>query len=127
YFTNFATPQAGGFAMSNADLGATGLKTRAKLISPSFSTVGMLDATLTFENLYRRWTSGDSLVRVEISADGGTTWGTLVNYTTSQGVTTDGAQVPANASIPLPAMYLNQSNVKIRFNYVSAWGYYWII
>ncbi len=67
------------------------------------------------------------MVRVEISADGGTTWGTLVNYTTSQGVTTDGAQVPANASIPLPAMYLNQSNVKIRFNYVSTWGYYWII
>ena len=129
YFTNFATPQGGGFAMTNGDIGGSGLKTRAALISPAFSTVGMTSATLTFQNLYQKWNSGDSLVRLEISADGGTSWATLKDYLPlgSQGVVTSGAQVPANESIVLGAPYLNQSNLKIRYNFVTAWGYYWVI
>jgi hypothetical protein len=129
YFTNFATPQGGGFAMTNGDIGGSGLKTRAALISPAFSTVGMTSATLTFQNLYQKWNSGDSLVRLEISADGGTSWATLKDYLPlgSQGVVTSGAQVPANESIVLGAPYLNQANLKIRYNYVTAWGYYWVI
>ncbi|TSJ44991.1 T9SS type A sorting domain-containing protein [Fluviicola chungangensis] len=129
YFSNFATPNGGGFAMSNADMGSSGNKTRTTLVSPVFSTAGMTSGTLTFQNLYRKWNSGDSLVRLEISTDGGTTWSTLKDYLPlgSQGVVTDLAQVPANESIALTAPYLNQPNMRIRFNYVSAWGYYWII
>ncbi|WP_341902465.1 T9SS type A sorting domain-containing protein [Fluviicola taffensis] len=129
YFNNFATPQGGGFAMTNGDIGGSGLKTRAALISPTFSTVGMTSATLTFQNLYQKWNSGDSLVRLEISTDGGTSWATLKDYLPlgSQGVVTSGAQVPANESIVLGAPYLNQSNLKIRYNFVTAWGYYWVI
>lgn len=129
YFSNFATPNGGGFAMSNADMGSSGNKTRTTLVSPVFSTAGMTSGTLTFQNLYRKWNSGDSLVRLEISTDGGTSWSTLKDYLPlgSQGVVTDLAQVPANESIALTAPYLNQPNMRIRFNYVSAWGYYWII
>lgn len=128
YFLNFATPNGGGFAMSNADLGSSGNKTRTTLASPTFSTAGMTSANLTFENLYRKWTSGDSLVRLEISTNGGTSWATLKDYLPlgDQGVNTTNAQVPANENISLAA-YLNQANLKIRFNYVSAWGYYWVV
>ena len=129
YFSNFATPNGGGFAMSNADLGSSGLKTRTTLVSPVFSTAGMTSGTLTFQNLYRKWSSGDSLVRLEISTDGGTSWATLKDYLPlgDQGVNTNNAEVPANESITLTAPYLNQPNMRIRYNYVSAWGYYWII
>jgi hypothetical protein len=128
-FTNFATPNGGGFAMSNADLGASGQKTRTTLVSPAFSTVGMASATLTFQNLYQKWNSGDSLVRLEISTNGGSTWATLKDYLPlgNQGTVTTGSQVPANESITLGAPYLNQADLKIRYNYVTAWGYYWIV
>lgn len=128
YFSNFSTPNGGGFAMSNADLTGSGNKIRTTLVSPSFSTVGMASANLTFENLYRKWNSGDSLARVEISTNGGTSWSALKDYMAlgSQGVVTDNAQVPANESISL-ASYLNQANLKIRFNYVTTYGYYWAV
>ncbi|WP_343631089.1 T9SS type A sorting domain-containing protein [Fluviicola sp.] len=128
YFSNFATANGGGFAMSNADLTGSGNKVRTTLVSPSFSTVGLTSANLTFENLYQKWSSGDSLVRLEISTNGGSTWATLKDYLTlgNQGVNTSNAQVPANENISL-ASYLNQANLKIRFNYVTTYGYYWVI
>ncbi len=128
YFTNFATPNGGGFAMSNSDLTGSGNKIRTTLVSPSFNTMGMTSASLTFENLYQKWNTGDSLVRLEISTNGGTSWTTLKDYLPlgSQGVVTSGAQVPANENISL-ASYLNESNLKIRFNYVTTYGYYWVI
>jgi hypothetical protein len=128
-FTNFATPQGGGFVMSNADMGSSGNKTRSTVVSPVFSTMGLVNGTLTFQNLYQKFASGDSLVRLEISTDGGTSWATLKDYLPlgSQGTTTNNAQVPANESITLTAPYLNQPNMRIRFNYVSAWGFMWLI
>ena len=128
YFNNFATPNGGGFAMSNADLTGSGNKIRTTLISPSFSTVGMTSANVTFENLYQKWNSGDSLVRLEISTNGGTTWSTLKDYLPlgSQGTVTSGAQVPVNENVSL-ASYLNEANLRIRFNYVTTYGYYWVI
>ena len=127
-FTNFATPSGGDFLMSDADAGGSGSTTNTVLTSPVFSTVGMTSADLTFENLYQRWNSGDITVALEISTDGGATWTVLRNYLAlgNQGVVTANAQVPANESINLSA-YLNQPNMRIRYNYVSTWGYYWII
>ena len=129
YFTNFNTPQGGGFMMANGDITGSGVTANTKLVSPVISTVGMTSATLTFENLYYKWTSGDATVRIEISTDGGGAWTLLKDYLPlgNQGVITSGAQVPANESITLTAPYLNQANLKIRFNYVSTWGYYWVI
>jgi len=128
-FTNFNTPQGGQFALSNSADGGSGSTTNTKLVSPSFSTTGMTSATLTFQNLYKKWNSGDATVAVEISTDNGSTWAVLKDYLPlgNQGTTTDNGQIPANESITLGAAYLNQANVKIRYNYVSAWGYYWII
>jgi hypothetical protein len=126
-FSNFTTVNGGRFAFANADAGGSGSVTNTVLTSPSFSTVGLPNATLTFEHAYRYWSTGDTTVKVEISTDGGTVWSQLATYLgTDVGVTTNGAQTTAPASINLGA-YLNQANVKIRYNYVSTWGYYWII
>ncbi len=126
YFTNFSMPQGGNFLMAVSDAGGSGTTTDSRLISPVFSTVNFTSATLTFENLYRKWTSGDNTVKVEISTDG-STWTTLKNYLPlgSQGNNTAGAQVAAAESIVLPAAYLNQPTVQIRFNYIASFGYYW--
>jgi trimeric autotransporter adhesin len=128
-FTNFATPQNGGFMMSNADMGTSGNKTRTTVVSPVFSTVGMANANVTFLNLYQKFASGDSLVQLEISTNGGSTWATLKDYLPlgSQGVTTNNAQVMVNENIALTAPYLNQANVRLRYNYVSAWGFFWMV
>jgi trimeric autotransporter adhesin len=125
-FTNFSTPQGGKFAMGNADAGSTGVTSNTTLVSPVFSTVGYSAATLTFEHAFRTWSS-DVTVAVEISTDGGTSWTSVQSYLgSSVGTTTNNDQTTSNASISL-ASYLNQNNLRIRFNYVSAWGYYWII
>ncbi|MEI7507975.1 MAG: GEVED domain-containing protein, partial [Flavobacterium sp.] len=126
-FTSFSTTNGGQFAYANADAGGSGTTTNTILTSPSFSTVGYSSANLTFEQGYRYWSSGDTTVKVQISSDGGTTWADLADYKgTDQGTTTNGSQTTTNKSISL-ASYLNQSNLKIRYNYVSTWGYYWIL
>jgi hypothetical protein len=128
-FSNFSTANGGKFAYSNPDAGGSGSTTNTVLMSPSFSTMNATNATLTFEHVYRLWSSGDATVALEISSDNGATWTVLKDYKTlgSQGTTTSNAQVTTNESIVLGAAYLNKPNVKIRFNYVSTWGYFWII
>lgn len=126
-FLNFSTLNGGKFAYSNSDNGGSGSTTNTVLTSPSFSTVGFTNANLSFEQGYFNWTSGDANVKVEISTDGGGAWTTLVDYIgLPQGTTTSNAQTTVPVTISL-ASYLNQSNLKIRYNYVSTWGYYWIV
>lgn len=125
-FSNFTTVEGGKFALSNSDAGGSGSTTDSKLASPTFSTVGFTSATLTFEHGYRSY-SGDATVAIEISTNGGGSWSVLKNYKgTSVGTTTNNFQTTANENISLDS-YLNQASLKIRFNYVSVWGYYWII
>lgn len=125
-FTNFSTVNGGNFYMSNSDAGGSGSTTNTQLISPVFSTMGMTSANLTFEHIYQRWASGDVTVAVDISIDGGATWNVLQAYTSDQGTVTANSQATAAANISL-ATYLNQPNLRIRYNYVAVWGYYWIV
>ncbi|RYD54375.1 MAG: hypothetical protein EOP56_19320, partial [Sphingobacteriales bacterium] len=121
-FTNFTTTEGGKFIYANADLGGSGSTTNTVLTSPAFSTVGFTSATLTFEHYYAAY-SADNTVKLEISTNGGATWATLVDY---KGTTVGSATATAPASVSLSA-YLNQPNLKIRYNYVSSWGFYWAI
>ncbi|WP_162127322.1 Ig-like domain-containing protein [Flavobacterium phycosphaerae] len=121
--TVYSTANGGKFAMANADTGGSGSTTTTTLTSPSFSLVGLPNASLTFEHYYRFWSSGDTTVKLEISTNGGSTWSQLVDY---KGTTVGTSTAPAAATVSLNA-YVGQSNVKIRYNYVSTWGYYWVI
>ncbi len=126
-FTNFSTQDGGKFAFTNADAGGSGSTTVTMLTSPSFSTVGYSTLSLAFEQIYLQY-SADITAAVEISTNGGSSWTTLADYFLigSQGTTTNNAQATTISTIDLTA-YINQPNVMIRYNYQSAWGYYWII
>lgn len=108
------------FILSDADAGGSGSTTATELISPAFSTMGYTSATFSFYH-YLPYYAGD-IDKIEISTDGGVTWVAtpLITYTITQGTSTTWA----NEVIDLAA-YLNQGNLKIRFNYHSIWGYYW--
>ncbi|WP_345258596.1 beta strand repeat-containing protein, partial [Flaviaesturariibacter amylovorans] len=124
-FTNFSVDNST-FALVNADAGGSGSKTRSVLASPAFSTQGYASASLRFQHVFQRWSSGDSLIAVQYSTDG-TNWTLLKSYTSNQGTTTSNAQVATQETIALPAGALNQSNLRVRFFYVSTFGYYWLV
>ena len=127
-FLNFTTLQGGKFAYSTPDAGGSGTTTNTILTSPSFSTVGYTNLTMTFEQAYQYYASGAETVVVEGTTDGGVTWGNLkTNNPTSAGVITNNAQTTVGVSIVLTAAYSNQANVQVRFRYISTWGYYWVL
>lgn len=126
-FSNFSTIDGGKFALSDADAGGSGSTTSSRLISPAFSTVGFYSVNITFEHCYRTYYN-DQAVALEISTDGGTSWSVLKNYKgTSVGNVTSNAQATAPENISLDPSYLNQPNLRLRFNYISIWGYFWIV
>jgi hypothetical protein len=112
------------FYMSNSQSqGVTGT-TNTQLISPAFSLVGYLDASLSFWHHYAASSSGSA--SVEVSMDGGTTYSVLpgASWTTvSQGASTAFVNVVLNLSA-----YVGQTNLKIRFKYSNVqYGSYWSI
>ncbi|RYY89501.1 MAG: T9SS type A sorting domain-containing protein [Chitinophagaceae bacterium] len=113
------------FAYANSDAGGSESITDTKLVSPAFSTVNYTSAALTFQHVFRKY-ADDVSVTVQYSTNG-STWTTLKTYTTDQGTVTSNAQVATLESITLPAGALNQPNLRIRFNYNSVWGYFWIV
>ncbi|MCX6307164.1 MAG: T9SS type A sorting domain-containing protein [Bacteroidetes bacterium] len=129
-FSNFSITGSK-FAYANADAGGSGSFTRTKMYSPSFSTVGFTGSgTLTFNHVYRYWASSapPEKVRVSISIDGGASWADLQSYEgLDRGTVTNNLQVAAPTSITVPAIYMGQPNVKLRWRYISNWGYFWCL
>ncbi|MFZ4520576.1 MAG: T9SS type A sorting domain-containing protein [Bacteroidales bacterium] len=129
-FLNFSI-NGSKFVYSNPDAGGTGSFTRTKMYSPSFSTVGYVgDATLTFNHVYRYWATSNppEQVRVSISINGGTTWTDLQSYEGSdKGTTTNNLQAAVATSVTVPAIYMGYSNVKLRWRFISNWGFFWCL
>lgn len=109
------------FFMANSDSqsASPGIITRTTLTSPSFSLAGYTSANLSYWH-YLRFTL--DVVLVEISTNGGTAWTTIKNFNSTQG--TPIAFVNDNIDL---SPYLGQTDVKIRFNFTSNWGYVWAI
>ena len=119
----YFSPDSSGFAMTNSDTSGSSSYTSSKLISPVFSLAGYSGATLTFQQAYEYWPAGDSIVSVQISTDGGSTWATMQNYVGSN----SGSRTNfVTESFSLNA-YLGQTNLRLRFYYYCHWGYYWAI
>lgn len=94
--------------------------------SPSFSTVGYGAASLQFNQYYQAY-GADATVAIEYSVDGGTSWSNLSNQIgTTTGATTWSIGTP-NTTVSLPAAALNKSDVRLRWNYVTNYGWYWAI
>ncbi|MCZ8298546.1 MAG: choice-of-anchor J domain-containing protein [Flavobacterium sp.] len=118
----FASPTGTQFYLANSDSQSTetGSVTRTTLTSPVFSLAGYTTAQLQFAH-YIRFISADRFW-VQVSPDGGTTWTTIQSYLASQG----GPASFSNVSLSLGA-YLGMTNLRVRFNYESNWGYCWAI
>src|SRR6185436_3099434 len=121
---------------TNADAGGSGSQTRTFMTSPSFSTAAFSgNGTLTFKMLYEFWSSSSPAeqVIVQISIDGGATWAAnLANYSPTNtgpnvGTVTNNAEVAVPVTVSVPAIYMGYSNVKLRWRYLSNWGYVWIV
>lgn len=118
----FASPTGTQFYLANSDSQSTeaGSVTRTTLTSPVFSLAGYTTAQLQFAH-YIRFISGDRFW-VQVSPDGGATWTTIQSYLASQG----GPTSFNNVSLSLGA-FLGMTNLQVRFNYESNWGYCWAI
>lgn len=95
------------------------------LTSPSFSTVGFSSATLSFNNFIFSDVT-DLATKVEFTTNNGATWSTLIDYTGAIDGTGVFSPSSPEASVPLPAAALGQSDVKLRWSYNAAF-WLWII
>ncbi|MFZ4520108.1 MAG: HYR domain-containing protein [Bacteroidales bacterium] len=106
------------FFLSNSDAQGVGGVTATILESPAFSTMGYSAATLDFYHYFEHGFTDPA--RVDISSDG-TSWTNLDTYSADQGAI--GAF--AHATYAVPAPFLNQPTVFIRFTYNANHQYYW--
>lgn len=116
------------FYLSNSDDQGSSSTTDTLLESPAFDLTNFSSANLSFWHYYR-YLTGD-ITKVEVSTDNGGTWTAVKTYTATQGsaVTVGTAyNVTFVKDVIDLAAYTGQANVKIRFNYHAAWGYYWAI
>ena len=96
------------FANSEGHTGATNVS----IISPSFSTTGFSNANFEFFHYYNHRTT--SVANAFISNDG-TNWTLLQSFTSSVATRTNFSK----ATISIPAGFLNQNTVFVRFNFVT--------
>ena len=88
------------------------------LISPSIDCSALTNVTFSFWSTYIHF-SNTSYAEVRVSTDGGLTWLSVVNYTSSH--------YNVIQTIDISSLAAGQSNVKICFRYVDYDGYYWLI
>ncbi len=110
---------------------------RARLETPSFSTVGSNFITLKFYQYYRRFAGPTSqtvpATYLVFSTNGGTTWGDTITLNTNIAVNSaTGTSSVANGSqatlvnLPVGALIGNQANVKIQFLFHGDY-YVWML
>ncbi len=109
------------FYLSNSDAQGQSSTTNTTLVSPSFSTLGFNAVSINFFHFYNFFNNPE-LAIVEASTNGNN-WNTITSFTADVGSNNNFV----STSINLPASYLNQPIVYIRFNYSATWGYYWAI
>jgi hypothetical protein len=122
---SLTTSNGNNFVAANADAGGYGSVTHSLLTTTgTYNTNGYNSLTLSFRHYYLAYapSSPAEQVLVQASTNNGTTWTTVQSYTTSQGTASNFAQ----AVIPMNA-YLNVPNLRLRFQYLSNWGFQWAI
>jgi len=120
----YHSPSNSPFFMTSAVLqGAKASVTNTSLVSPSFSTVGMKEADLSFNYFYAGNTSSNEKMSIEVSTDGGSTWTVLDSK--NQWLYLGDVDAFINQSNSMNA-YLDKSDVKLKFNFYSSsssWAY----
>jgi subtilisin-like proprotein convertase family protein len=129
-FSNFSI-SGSKFVMAFPNKGGTlSPQTSTFLLSPSFSTQGFTGTgTLLFKHGYRNSSSFPvEQAIVQITKDGGFTWTNLVNFNgTNAGITTNNAQTTVTYSLVIPAAFIGQPLVQLRWRYITLTGFYWVL
>ena len=121
---NLSSNDASRFYFTNSDAqgGPPSNRTRTYLESPTINLAAYNTASLSFWHYLRR--IGGNISRVEASIDGGTTWTTVVNLTSSTPASTSIGFVNVTASLN---SLVGNAAVKFRFYFDAQWGYGWAI
>jgi hypothetical protein len=122
YSSSTFSGSTNGFMFANSDVGGSTGTTNTQLTSSSFSTIGASSMVLSFREFLNNTTT--SKAAIEISDDNFTTFTILRNQ-----ISTDiGSASAFNAStISIPSTFENKANVKIRFNYIGAYDWFWAV
>jgi hypothetical protein len=91
------------------------------LVSPVFSLLDVLSASLNYKANYQNFANLDHL-DLDISEDGGSTWTTLQSWNEDHGA--DGALPGELVEVDLSA-YIGETNLRLRWRYYIATDYAW--
>ena len=121
---SLSSNDASNFYLTNSDAqgGPVSNRTRAYLESPTINLAAYNTASLSFWHYLRLL--GGNRARVEATIDGGTTWTTIVNLTSSTPASTSLGFVNVTASLN---SLVGNPAVKFRFYFDAQWGYGWAI
>ena len=100
-------------ADSNANSAAT---MNTSLISPGVNLTGLTDPQIAFDTWYREYGTTPESAEVDLSLDGGQTWASVWQQTTSS--------VRGRVTIPIPQA-AGQANVRVRFAYTGSNDWWW--
>ena len=110
------------FALTTSDY-ASAVITSQYSTTTSVNTTDFINLTLTFNHYFSYYTGGGiNSGKVQVSTDGGTSWTDARTYTIDTGV----ASKFIEDSIDLSS-YINQTNLKLRFEYYGDWSDGWAI
>lgn len=109
------------FAFTTSDYAGAIITSRYSTTT-SVNTTGFINLTLTFKNYFSYYTGTTNSGKVQVSTNGGTSWTDAKTYLVDTGV----ASKFAEESIDLSA-YINQTNLKLRFEYYGDWADGWAI
>jgi hypothetical protein len=107
----------GNYAYLNSDLYGSGNAQNADLISPTIDMTGYTGITLSFSHFFRSYTGSSG--SVSYSINNGATWTNLQTFTAT-------SANPASFSQVIAAL-TGQAQVKFKWNYTGAYGYYWAV
>ena len=119
-YSSITSNDSSQFYISNNSQLDYGKEIHVTLQSPAFSTVGFSTASLSFYHTYWHNIYDWDSIRVQVSTNG-INWNTVyLNNSTDVGATTfDFTFVQQTISLN---NYINQPNLRIRFNYNASWG-----
>jgi N-acetylneuraminic acid mutarotase len=109
---------SGDYAVVDSSYYGWGNKQDTSLVSPVVNLSKQTAPEISFDTWYQLWPSGQT-ADVDLSLDGGQTWSTVWEQTTS---TVDGP-----VAIPIPQA-AGHSDVRVRFHYTtSGYGWWWAL
>lgn len=109
------------FALTTSDYNSANITTQYSTTT-SVNTTDYISLTLTFDHYFSFYTGTTNSAKVQVSTNGGTSWTTVQTYTSDLGL----ASKFTNETIDLTS-YINQTNLKLRFEYIGVWADGWAI